>query len=115
MSATGVRRRGRATHATIRQMAAEIGRRFHPLQVVLFGSYAYGKPTADSDVDLLVIADRRLDPSAIRCALPDAIPTDVIVRTRREIERGLAAGDPFLHEIVTKGRVVYEASRRRVG
>ena len=29
--------------------------KFSPERVVLFGSYAYGKPTADSDVDLLVV------------------------------------------------------------
>ncbi len=96
-------------------MAAEIGRRFHPRQVVLFGSYAYGQPTADSDVDLLVIAERRLDPVAIRCALPDDIATDILVRSEREVKSLVAAGDPFLREVMTKGRILYESPRRRVG
>lgn len=39
----------------IQQVSAEIARRFHPERILLFGSYAYGNPTEDSDVDLLVI------------------------------------------------------------
>lgn len=35
----------------------DIVREFAPLQVILFGSYAYGTPTEDSDVDLLVVMD----------------------------------------------------------
>ncbi len=37
---------------TIRKFANEVGRRFKPVRIILFGSYAYGRPTPDSDVDL---------------------------------------------------------------
>ena len=47
--------RGLIPRRTIRKFVAEIVRQFHPEKVILFGSYAYGKPTYDSDVDLLVI------------------------------------------------------------
>ncbi|MXY29193.1 nucleotidyltransferase domain-containing protein [Candidatus Poribacteria bacterium] len=45
------------TREEIQTMADDIVREFEPLQVILFGSYAYGAPTADSDVDLLVVMD----------------------------------------------------------
>jgi len=47
------------TRRQIREYAQEIGRRFRPRQIILFGSYVYGKPTADSDVDLLVVMPHR--------------------------------------------------------
>lgn len=37
----------------IQTLTAQIGRLFHPEKVLLFGSHAYGRPTHDSDVDLL--------------------------------------------------------------
>ena len=40
---------------SIRTLTEKIVEQYHPQQVILFGSYAYGAPTADSDVDLLVI------------------------------------------------------------
>lgn len=39
----------------IRKFANQVARRFKPARIILFGSYAYGKPTPDSDVDLLVV------------------------------------------------------------
>ena len=41
--------------AQIRDYCAAVAREFRPEKIILFGSYAYGKPTPDSDVDLLVI------------------------------------------------------------
>ena len=45
------------TRKEIQATCDEIVRKFAPLQVILFGSYAYGTPTEDSDVDLLVVMD----------------------------------------------------------
>jgi predicted nucleotidyltransferase len=39
----------------IRAFVDQVVRRFHPTRIILFGSYAYGEPTPDSDVDLLVV------------------------------------------------------------
>jgi predicted nucleotidyltransferase len=44
---------------SIRQLAIEIAREFSPEKIVLFGSYAGGRPDKDSDVDLLVIMNHR--------------------------------------------------------
>ena len=46
------------TQRQIRRLADQIARQFAPLRIILFGSYAYGKPTRDSDVDLLVIVNK---------------------------------------------------------
>jgi len=40
------------TSSQIRQVSDEIARRFQPERIILFGSYVYGTPTEDSDVDL---------------------------------------------------------------
>jgi predicted nucleotidyltransferase len=40
---------------TISSFARQVARQFNPQKIILFGSYAYGKPTEDSDVDILVV------------------------------------------------------------
>lgn len=89
--------------------------RLHPNKIILFGSYAYGKSTPDSDVDLLVILET--DASATerylavsRLLYPRPFPVDILVRTPREIKEALHTGDFFIHEIVFQGRVLYERS-----
>ncbi len=84
-----------------------------PEKIILFGSYAYGKPTTDSDVDLLVIletvassTERYLAVS--RLLYPRPFPVDILVRTPREIKQALRKGDFFIQEIVSQGRVLYE-------
>ncbi len=102
------------SHAEIQRVVDEVVRRFWPLRVVLFGSYAYGQPTSDSDVDLLVTMEtplRAVDQAvAIRDAVEFPFPTDLLVRTPRQIEERLAMGDPFLKEVLARGVVLYEAA-----
>jgi predicted nucleotidyltransferase len=95
-----------------------IGEQFHPQKVILFGSYAYGTPHADSDVDLLVIQPTRNRHGLrvrIRMALTAPFPMDLIVRTPNEVKRRLEEGDSFLTEIVSKGKVLYETADGGVG
>jgi predicted nucleotidyltransferase len=85
----------------------------HPHKIILFGSYSYGTPTADSDVDLLVImdtADRPVDRylRVSRLLRPRPFPLDLLVKTPEEIAQGLSQHDPFLREITTRGRILYE-------
>jgi predicted nucleotidyltransferase len=95
----------------IRRFARQVAEQFHPDQILLFGSYAYGQPHADSDVDILVVmpAGNQLDQAfEIRLAVPAPFPMDLIVRTPTNLQRRLADGDLFHTEIVTKGKVLYE-------
>src|SRR5438128_1788271 len=98
--------------SAIRRFARQIAARFQPQKIILFGSYAYGQPHNESDVDLLVIMPTRgvIEQSIRICeAFEYPFSLDLIVRTPRQIERGLKEGDWFLCEIVEKGKVIYEA------
>ena len=103
------------TRRQIRAYAKEIGRQFRPRRIILFGSYAYGKPTRDSDVDLLVImphkghgADKATE---IRLRVLAPFPMDLLVRSPQKIRQRLAWGDCFIQEVLEKGKVLYEARR----
>lgn len=98
---------------TLPQAVERIVRELHPEAVILFGSYAYGAPTPDSDVDLLVIWETELPRLERYLAVsqllsPRPFPVDILVKTPDELARSLAAGDFFLKEIITRGKVVYE-------
>src|ERR1022692_5283643 len=102
----------------IRRFARRIVERFHPDKIILFGSYAYGKPHNESDVDLLVIMRTRnaIDQSIrIKLAFKRLFSLDLIVRTPWQIERGLKDDNWFLREIMEKGKVLYESRDRQVG
>jgi predicted nucleotidyltransferase len=97
-------------HACARQVAEE----FRSEKIVLFGSYAHGKPTDDSDIDLLVVMDhegRAVEQAAkIRSSIHSTFPVDVLVRSPRKICERLEMGDPFVKTIVEKGEVLYETT-----
>ena len=105
--------------AQIKAVAERIGRDFRPRKVILFGSHASGKPTEDSDVDLLVIMPLRGDPVyksvEIALAARPGFPMDLLVRTPAEVRKRLAWNDFFIREIMEKGKVLYAADDRRVG
>jgi predicted nucleotidyltransferase len=104
--------------SAIRRFAHRIAERFHPDKIILFGSYAYGKPHNESDVDLLVIMrTKNAIDQAIRISLAFERPFsfDLIVRTPWQIERGLKDDNWFLREIIERGKVLYEARDRQVG
>jgi predicted nucleotidyltransferase len=104
--------------SAIRRFARQIAQRFHPEKIILFGSYAYGTPHAESDVDLLVIMPANdVVSRAIRIvnAFDRDFSYDLIVRTPRQIDRGLKQNNWFLREIVEKGRVLYDARNGAVG
>jgi len=91
---------------------------YHPDKIILFGSYLYGKPTEDSDVDLLIIKetdkkrrveiDRFVEVQSLIYSEEARIPVSPIVLTKEELEERLSIGDDFIEEIITKGKVLYE-------
>jgi len=90
-----------------------IAQALQPQKIILFGSHAYGTPTPDSDVDLLVImkttalqVERSL--AVARLLRPRVFPVDILVRTPDEIESALRSGDFFIQEILSRGCVLYE-------
>jgi len=97
----------------IHALSGRIARAFHPQRIVLFGSYAEGNPTPDSDVDLLVVLAHGGKPVeksvAIRLATRPPFPLDLLVRTPDEVRERVAMGDCFIREVLEKGKVLYEA------
>ena len=104
--------------SAIRRFARRLGERFHPDRIILFGSYAYGQPHAGSDVDLLVVMPAASEVNqSIRMTLAfdPPFPLDLIVRTPAKLKRRLAEGNSFLEQIMTRGKVVYEARNQPLG
>jgi predicted nucleotidyltransferase len=103
--------------AVIRDHARQIASRFRPDCIILFGSYAYGKPNKDSDVDILVVMPARDEINqAVQIfeGTSGSFPLDLIVRTPQNLRRRMREGDWFLREIVGRGTVLYEKAHRRV-
>ena len=89
---------------------------YMPEKIILFGSYAYGRPDADSDIDLLIIKatqerffERLNTVRQVATGTHPHVPFEPLVLTPEELEQRLEAGDQFLSEIVQKGEVLYAA------
>ncbi len=102
------------TRKDIEATCDDIVREFSPLQVILFGSHAYGTPKEHSDVDLLVVmpvtnSEARQQASEIRERIPRRFSMDLIVRSPEDIAYRLSYNDWFLREVTEKGEVLYES------
>ena len=102
--------------AMLQAIVEKLSVEYQPRQVILFGSYAYGVPGPDSDVDILIIKDtseRFIDRwMSVRRVLSDpkrTFPLETLVLTPGEVAGRLRAGDQFLMEILEKGEVLYAA------
>ena len=101
-----------ASNEEIEQQVQTIVREFHPEKIILFGSYAKGQATPQSDVDLFVIIDS--DRSSwqlseqISLAVEHIFPMDIVVKTRKEVNKRLKHGDFFIEDIIKNGKVLYE-------
>jgi len=98
--------------AEIKKFAGNIAEHFHPERIILFGSYATGKPDEFSDVDLLVVMPFKGRSARVACeiiskTLPK-FPVDIIVRTPKELAKRLSLNDYFLNDITKNGKVMYE-------
>jgi predicted nucleotidyltransferase len=98
----------------IEKWCENVGREFRPEKIILFGSYAHGTQTKDSDVDVLVVMplprgqrDVR-QAAAIRDRVRADFPMDVIVCSPRQIAQRLARGDGFIADVLRRGRLMYE-------
>ena len=103
----------------IQELGERIAQEFQPERIVLFGSYAYGTPTEDSDVDLLVIlpyegTGARKSIEILNRVCP-AFPVDLLVRTPQQLRQRLEWNDYFLKEILERGVTLYAAADLGVG
>jgi len=99
----------------IRKIVADSAQRINPEKVILFGSYAYGKPDRNSDIDLLFIQNTSLSGISrsiwVSKNIEHTFPIDIIVKTPAEIKKRLDMGDPFYREIIKTGKIMYESSK----
>jgi predicted nucleotidyltransferase len=102
----------------IRRYARAIAEEFHPEKIILFGSYAYGTPHDDSDVDLLVVmpaSNLHSQAVRIRLRLAAPFPLDLLVRTPQQMAWRLREGESFTTTVVSQGKVLYEKDDQAVG
>jgi predicted nucleotidyltransferase len=99
--------------AKIPEIREKIVKEINPEKIILFGSYAWGNPTEDSDVDLFIIqkslqsrSDRQAE--LRRKLWGSGVPMDLLVYTPAEIEKRLEIDDPFISYILSKGKIIYQ-------
>jgi len=103
---------GKSLRPAIQKIVSEL----RPEKIILFGSYAYGTPNPNSDVDLLIVMKTRASPkdrswAVSRLLLPRPFPVDILVKTPKEVSEALASGDFFIKEILTRGQVLYDRNK----
>ncbi len=97
----------------IKLLVSKIAKEYNPNRVYLFGSYARGNPTADSDVDLFIVKNTAKPQKKRRRELRgllfgSGVPFDLFIYTPNEINKRLKMGDFFIKDIVNKGKILYE-------
>ena len=100
-------------------LSERIAKEFQPEQIILFGSYAYGTPSEDSDIDILVVLPFTGKPmhkalEILRKINPE-IPVDLLIRTPEQVKERISNNDWFMREVFEKGRRLYVADHARVG
>ena len=104
-------------NAVSQELLDEVTRRlnaeFHPEQVWLFGSHAWGQPDEGSDLDLLVVVSESNEPPARRaqrahrCFSGLNVATDILVKTRAEVERFRHVRASLENLVLNKGQLIY--------
>jgi predicted nucleotidyltransferase len=100
----------------IKRVLQKLIAEYSPQKIILFGSYAWGDPEPDSDIDLLIIketSDRFIDRWArvqnILTGTHRGYPVEIIVLTPEEVEKRIAIGDQFIGKILDTGEYLYAA------
>ena len=106
--------RDRIPPEAINSVIQQIIEKFNPQKVIMFGSYAYDQPRPDSDLDLLVIMETKLTGIKQAVEISKQIQyrfgLDLLVYTPERLEQRISWGDPFLKEIISRGKVMYESA-----
>ncbi len=99
------------THEQIQIVADKIAKEFHPEKIILFGSYAWGTPTEDSDVDLMIVKETEdtealISKISLSC-YPRPFPMDILVYQPRQLAKRFQLGDFFIQDVLQKGKVLH--------
>lgn len=92
----------------------KIKEHYQPQKIILFGSFAWGNPTKDSDIDLLIVKNTELKHRARSLVVRKIISEenallgiDILVYTPEEVSERLKIGDSFISKIFKKGKILY--------
>ncbi len=96
-----------------------------PFKIILFGSYAWGNPSSDSDIDLLVVTDDDFFPETFHdknrlylnvsyclTELEKKYPIDLIVHTKAMHRKFIDRDSMFAKKIIKDGKILHEANHR---
>ncbi len=96
----------------IEDITRQIVKKYKPEKIILYGSFASGEPTKDSDVDLFIVkrtkkkrTQRHLEID--RMLLDRTLPLDILIYTPEEIKNRLSLGDFFIENIINQGKIIY--------
>jgi len=96
---------------TLKTITQTIVERFQPEKIILFGSYAWGTPGPDSDIDLFIIKDTENTRNTARqidgALFPRIFPLDLIVYRPQQVKDKSEMGDFFIEDILNKGKILY--------
>ena len=98
---------------TIEEISKKIAERFHPEKIILFGSYARGDATENSDLDLLIVSRTNL-PRPKRSApiysflREYTFSKDILVYTPEETEEYRELPGALMRRALREGIVLYE-------
>ncbi|MCM8832187.1 MAG: nucleotidyltransferase domain-containing protein [Candidatus Omnitrophica bacterium] len=98
----------------VNKIVGKIKAQYQPEKIILFGSYAWGKPTKDSDIDLFIVKnttekhrERALKVRRILSEENALVGIDILVYTPEELAKRLEIADSFINKIIKKGKLVY--------
>lgn len=96
----------------LREVTDKIVRQHQPEKIILFGSWAWGKPTENSDVDLFIVKKtdntRETARRISRAIFPRFIAMDFVVYTPNQLKKELEIEEPFITKVIKAGKVLYE-------
>lgn len=100
------------TEEKIKEVTLKIADNFQPEKIILFGSFAWGQPNEDSDVDLFIIKKTDLSTREIAREIdgsifPRPFPMDIVVYKPEQVLEREANNDYFIKDILTKGKILY--------
>ncbi len=102
----------------LKEITDKIVREYKPEKIILFGSYAWGEPKSDSDLDLFVVKNTK-EPSLKRIEILDRLfsrrefSMDFLVYTPKQIKKRLAIEDFFVKKIINNGKILYDRSLKK--
>ena len=104
--------RTRIPQLAIQNVVEQIVLHFNPQKIILFGSYAWGKPTESSDVDLFIVQKsdetKRVRQISLKKKLfGSGVPMDIIIYTPEELEKRINIRDVFVRKVLRDGKLIY--------